>query len=471
MLRVVAIAVVVVAFGASASAALAREPMINIVSQGEPPEEIPANTKYFKTIQAAVNASKKGDWVLIESGVYDEEVLITSANAGVKVRGMNRNEVILDGKSEPAPGGSTGIEIYKANNVSVENLTIRNFENEEPNGPKGNGIYWNGGDGSGAIGLRNWHGAYLTAYDTGLNGSYGIFTGNAVKGSYEHIYASGYADSGLYIGACPNCQATVKDAVMENNALGYSGSNSGGHLVFENTVFNHNSVGFAPNSENPGDAPPPQYGGCKKVYTTTPDIKNTKITHCTIIRNSKFEDNNNLSTPVNSSAGAAPAGVGIELPGDYADLFEHNEIKNNPNVGVFGFEYPNPFPPQGNTIYFQFAGNKISENTFAGNGTTVRGMSGDISFQGGIFGSYSINNCASGNSLAPSATHPYNLEGVWGCQNNTTPNPNNGYAAIEYILELQAESQSRTSVPQPAPPAQETMPDPCEGVPTNPLCP
>ena len=41
----------------------------------------------------------------------------------------------------------------------------------------------------------------------------------------------------------------------------------------------------------------------------------------------------------------APWGVGIELPGDYADLVEDNTIKNNPTNGVLAFEYPNPFPP------------------------------------------------------------------------------------------------------------------------------
>ena len=465
-----AVAVVVVAFGAIASAASAHN--VNIVSQGEPPKTIPPKTHYFKTIQEAVNASTHGDWVLIEPGKYDEEVWVYPEHAGIKIRGMNRNTVILDGQHKPAPGGSNGIEIYKANNVSVENLTVRNFDRASLNGPNGNEIWFNGGAGSGKIGLHNWRGRYLTAYDDGLDGGYGIFTGNSQKGEYEDIYASGFDDSGLYIGACRNCEARVYGAVMEDNALGYSGSNSGGKLVIENSVFSHNSTGIAPNSENPGDAPPPQDGACNsgKNHRKTPTFESTEIERCTIIRNNVIEENNNLSAPANSSAAASPWGIGVELPGDYADLVEGNTIKNNPNVGVFGFEYPNPFPPEEKTIYFQLSGNRISNNAFSGNGSIARGLAGDVALQGGIFGSMqSTNNCVSGNTFT-AATFPEKIEEGWGCQNKTTPNPNEGEAAIDYILELQAESQGRSAVAQADPPPQPTMPNPCREVPYNPLC-
>jgi hypothetical protein len=101
--------------------------------------------------------------------------------------------------------------------------------------------------------------------------------------------------------------------------------------------------------------------------------------------------------------------------------------------------------------------------------------------QGGIFASgrsQSINNCVSANTFAD-ATYPANIEGNntpetpgWGCQNSQTPNPENGFGAIEYLLELQAVSeQGRTPTGQPVPAAQPTMPNVCEGVPSDPLCP
>ena len=74
---------------------------------------------------------------------------------------------------------------------------------------------------------------------------------------------------------------------MENNALGLLGLELGGKLVIENSLFRHNSAGIAPNSENPGDGPPPQDGECGRPNienpNPTPIITTTKITRCTII--------------------------------------------------------------------------------------------------------------------------------------------------------------------------------------------
>jgi Protein of unknown function (DUF1565) len=464
------------AFSLMAGTAFAKKtPQVMIVTQTSHPAP-PPNTHYFESIQAAVNATAKGDWVLIEPGTYHEEVVVTHAHSGIYIRGMDRNTVVLDGEHKvPGPQGANGIEVLKADNVWIENLTVRDYDRASPDGSGGNEIWWNGGAESEKIGAHGWWGKYLTAYDTGLNGGYGIFTNNEKEGAWENVYASGFNDSGLYIGACWECKARVNKATIEANAVGYSGSNSGGTLVIEKSVFRNNSAGIVPNSENPGDGPPPQDGKCNahRPVHPTPHFSSTNIERCTIFKENLVEDNNNLEAPANESTAAAPWGVGIELPGDYADLVEKNTIKNNVNNGVLGFEYPNPFPPTIDTIYFQLAGNRISDNTFEGNGTSGLELAGDVTLQGGIFSSgksQSTMNCVSGNSFT-AATHPAEIEGTWGCQNNTTPPPNNGFGSIEYLLALQTESQERIAVSQEAPGPQETMPDPCEGVPTNPLCP
>jgi hypothetical protein len=475
-LRGVVIALVTVAFGAAASAAVAAN--VNIVRQGEPPKEIPAGTHYFKKIQLAVEASKAGDYVLIEPGTYDEAVKVTSAQSGIWIRGMNRNTVIVDGQNKPG----NGIEIEKANEVWVENLTVRNFDTGCEN--CGNEIWWNGGAGSGKVGAHGWFGAYLTAYDTGLNGSYGIFTGNETEGSWKNIYASGFNDSGMYLGACQECNATITGATMENNALGYSGSNSGGKLVIQNSLFANNASGIVPNSENPGDTPPPQDGECGRPNIEnpepTPTISSTKIARCTIIRNNLITENNNLTVPVNPTTAQAGFGTGVILPGDYADLIEGNLISRNANDGVFGIEFPNPFTPENGflgTIFFQLAGNQISKNEFQRNGYSKRSpFTGDVTLASGaneIFlgiESQSKNNCVSSNSFSD-GTFPKSIQSKWNCTNSTTPNPGGGVAAYEYIQASAQEAAAlRKPVGQPVPPAQPTMPNPCEGAPKNPLC-
>jgi hypothetical protein len=475
-----AIALVAVAFCAAASAAAAD---VNIVRQGKAPGKVPAGTHYFKTIQAAVNASKSGDYVLIEPGVYYEAVNVTSAQSGIWIRGMNRNRVIVDGQNKPG----NGIEVFKANDVWVENLTVRNFDTSSscPVESCGNEVWWNGGGDSGKVGAHGWFGSYLTTYDTGLNGGYGLFTGNETEGSWDNIYASGFNDSGMYIGACQECDARVTRATMENNSLGYSGSNSGGKLAIEWSIFRHNSSGVLPNSENPGDAPPPQDGECGRENVEhpnpTPTISTTKIPRCTVIRYNLIAENNNSTVPVNSSTARASFGNGVILPGVYADAVERNLIINNEKTGVFGIEYPNPFTPENGfkgTIFFQLAGNKIANNLFFHNGYNGGGspFAGDITLGSGaneIFlseESQSKNNCVSGNVITD-ATFPKEIQGAWGCQNETTPNPGGAPQIYEYILAAAEEAAvARKPTPQPAPGPQPTMPNPCQGVPKNPLC-
>ena len=487
-------AVAALTLGATASVASAKQEVM-IVSQGTPPASYPSYVHYFTTIQAAVNAATRPrDFVLIEPGTYEEEVKVKPVNKGIFIRGMNRNTVLIDGEHVNTPG-TAGIEVQKTNNVWIENLTVANFA--------GNEIWWNGSSGEEKVGAHGWFGNYLTAYDTGVNAGYGIFTSHETKGEWNNIYASGFNDSGMYLGACQECEAVINHATMEHNALGYSGSNSGGQLIIENGKFDNNTTGLAPNTENPGDGPPPQNGACKEAEAGVkrkgtlhgekekghapwvgklPEFKTTHINHCTIIENNQINNNNDLNLPANHSAGAAPWGAGVELAGDYGDLILNNEIKGNPSDGVLAFEYPNPFvqpnekfefPP--GTVISQNAGNRVEGNVFANNGYLAnkpKQYLGDVAFEGGLFGTRtSTNNCVSANTT-PDGTFPASIEGEWGCQNEKTPNPGGSIPFVEYLLALQEESLSRSKVePVPAPPAQETMPEPCEHVPVNPLCP
>src|SRR5262249_14248599 len=157
-------------------------------------------------------------------GDYHEKVMITTPN--IHVRGLDRNRVIVDGtrsgapvcSSAPAdqgPRGRNGVEVFEADGVSIDNLTVCNFLND---GGGGNQIWWNGGDGTGTQNLHAFAGSYLSATATYWNpddghAEYGIFASN-VKGPgvIAHTYASNMADSSYYIGGCPDCNTTLDDA-------------------------------------------------------------------------------------------------------------------------------------------------------------------------------------------------------------------------------------------------------------------
>jgi len=218
----------------------------------------------FSSIQAAVNAAKPDDWILVGPGDYKTRssrrpkgrsdlpagVLMTTPD--VYLRGMNRNTVIVDGTKPGSPKcsaqpadqnfgpssakgrlGLNGIMVWKAADVWVQNLTACNFlGGSGGDGQTGNEIWWNGGSDSAKVGGHGYYGSYLTTTSTFFRGEttaaeYGIFSSNWSGGTWDQTYASNFNDSGLYIGACQQvCDQVIDHAHAEYNALGYSGTRS-----------------------------------------------------------------------------------------------------------------------------------------------------------------------------------------------------------------------------------------------------
>ena len=471
------------------------------------------------SIQGAVDAAKTGDWVLVGPGDYHEQgVSGASEPAGVLIRtpwihlrGLDRNRVLVDGTKPGAPacsgqaadqqftpGGRNGVDVYKADGVYVENLTVCNYLTG-PHGGEGNEIWWNGGDGSGKIGIGPWWGNYITATSTYSNGvdtpfgDYGIFISNANgPGSVIHSYASNMGDAGYYVGACPDCNALLDDAHAQDSSLGFSGTNAGGHLTIQNSEFDHNKTGPTQDSENNDDAPPPQDGRCPGG---APGPLGNGI--CDIWRDNYIHDNDNPNVPGNSTnglAGAAPIGTGVVLAGtEYIELYR-NRIENNGAWGVLIVDQPymgNPpptshceggisAPPPGPqpVCYFQAYGNETAANAFKSNGGYGNPTNGDIGMATSV---HAPGNCFHDNvdpgglTSDPPAIQspPYNPCGL--------PNGNPDPLLVSEVLcatQLVAPCPSLpgASYPRPTavvlhmPPPQPAMPNPCAGVPDNAWC-
>jgi hypothetical protein len=384
--------------------------------------------------------------------------------------------------------------VYKANDVWVQNLSVCNFL--RGSGNTGNEIWWNGGDGGGQVGGWGFYGSNLNATTTNFKdetsaAQYGIFSSNWSGGTWDNTYASNFNDSDYYIGACQQvCNQTVNHAWGQFSALGYSGSNSGGQLVVENSQFDHNQDGFDTNSQN-GDNPPPQDGSCPNGGTSL-------ITHthsCWVFMHNYVHDNNNPNIPSAGSAAAGPVGTGMSLSGARNDTVMNNRFVNNGAWGVIIVPYPDSGDPctggtqTGAACLYNDFGDAILNNTFTNNGGFKNPTNGDI---GWVSGEPGPTPCFAGNtdtggtltSAPPNVQQNYPT-----CDGHTVPtDPQSAQFTLEVLcdsrISLTAGAQPpcgpndsyprRTSVDMhQLPPANQlsAMKNPCAGVPANPWCP
>jgi hypothetical protein len=491
----------------------------------------------YHSIQAAVDAAKPGDWVLVGPGDWKEigdqtthkpatgepGWGVTIATPGLHLRGMNRNSVVVDGTKAGAPqcsstradqnfggsGGRSGIVIDKVDGTYVDNLTVCNFLGE------GNQIWWNGGDGTGKVGMGTYWGNYLTATTTYWSASdpaatYGIFVSNAKgPGIINRTYASNMNDSSYYIGACPDCNGVLDHPWAEHSALGYSGTNSGGHLVIQYGEWDDNQSGIVSNSQNNDDAPSPQDGSCPG---------GTGI--CEIWTHNNVHDNNNPNVPQDTGAASAgPVGTGMVIAGGRFDKVVDNNIHDNGAWGVITTPYPDTeVPPDGIgqncnggftgtqltplvgttgsvPCYFSDWGSEIANNTFAHNGSFGNPTNGDIAdlSQTPPEDRTAPANCWHGNTNSGGTLSqwPLTLQTTQGtCGGNVYPDPaSTAVLTVQALCDTDFLSQASSSAPsctlpvvasypktttvtlKPLPAGLETMPDPCAGVPVNPWCP
>lgn len=384
------------------------------------------------TIQAAVDAARPGDLVLVAPGTYKEAVDVETEN--LTIRGLDRNQVVLDGGFEL----ENGIRVL-ADGVAVENMTAKNYTT--------NGFFWTG--------VTGYRGSYLTAY---RNGDYGVYAFDSVKGQLEHIYASGSPDAGVYIGQCFPCDAVIDDVISEYNGLGYSGTNSGGNLLIVNSTFRYNRAGIVPNS-----------GSYELCY---PGRDNTIVGNI-VYRNMQPD------TPAIDVA-LLGMGNGILVAGSSRNIIERNLVYDHERTGIglvpFPEEEANDVVPDRSTwdtpcaevrddpptvtdpeklalVLWDAVGNQVRGNVVSGSGL------GDIAFGSLQPDLASLDNCFTGNTFGTTA--PAQLEALAPCDGEPTATDWSA-GALDLGALIAAErppSVDYQTAPTPEPPDQPNMPD------------
>jgi hypothetical protein len=218
------------------------------------------------------------------------------------------------------------------------------------------------------------------------------------------------------------------------------------------------------------------------------------ITHthsCWVFMHNKVHDNNNPNVPKAGNASEGPTGTGMTISGGRNDTVMDNEFSSNGAWGVLFVPFPDsgtpsldqtcagsgghPLPgfgcvldPEGNALI----GNTFSHNGFFGNPSN--GDYGQI-----VINAHLPQNCYSKNT-APNGSAPPNLEQTQPTCGPLTTAANTGGSLLAQVLcdTGNGTCPAGTKYPQttgvvmhPLPKTLGSMPNPCDGVPTNAWCP
>lgn len=274
----------------------------------------------FKTIQAAVDHASPGSTIVIRPGVYRTNVTVQTPN--LVIRGVDRFRTVLHGEDKRG----TGITVDGTKNVTIANLTVRNY--------LGNGIF-----------INNTTGYTVNKVDAIKGRTYGIYAFDSYDGVIKNSFAHGSGDGAFYIGQCLNCSALIDNVVGVWSYLGYSGTNSTG-VVIRDSVFKHNAAGVVPNTLPTEDLGP---------------------NRGTLVVNNKIFNNNydsipgaGFSDPEDQPVGI-PIGTGVWLPGVENNVVRDNLIYNHNSYGVLVSQTIDTEVPMNNSVLYNWIRNSDND--------------------------------------------------------------------------------------------------------------
>ncbi|MFA7019311.1 MAG: right-handed parallel beta-helix repeat-containing protein, partial [Sphaerochaetaceae bacterium] len=202
-------------------------------------------SKYYQSIQTAIDEASAGDTILVAQGIYHEDVVVTKSltlrgDCGdPDVAGPGSNAPILDGSSAHYNNTKTGFQIRCAGNVVIEGFEIRNYEE--------NGLDLHTGFGNGdnvifrynhvhdvkAEGVKGYNGVGVTSgwevthniierVATGQFGYYGIQLCNVGQSEISNniVKVDKLSAVAIRIGAARNVGETpVENILISNNTI------------------------------------------------------------------------------------------------------------------------------------------------------------------------------------------------------------------------------------------------------------
>jgi nitrous oxidase accessory protein NosD len=302
-----------------------------------------------QSIQAAVDAAEPGDTIRLAAGTFHESVLITKP---LRLMGSGHSTVLEPG-GVPNDCTPSGICVFSpGGNVSIKNLTVRNFE------------------GFGVVAFSATEGFTVTGVRAIDDGEYGIAAFESHGIAWTGNFASNALEAGFYVGDTPDASAKVTSNTSVGSAFGFFLRDSR-HGVATGNVATGNCIGIL--GLDTGEEP----DGVGNVSAGDWRLAGNKVS------------NNTKACPANEEAPPL-SGVGIALLGPDDYVLSGNKITGN--------------TPSGETAFS--GGVVVLDSTDLAGGTTpngnvvrgniITGNDPDILYDGSGSGNvFAHNNCSS----------------------------------------------------------------------------
>jgi hypothetical protein len=191
---------------------------------GDPPPASGARTRIVvpddvATISRAAARADPHSTIVIRPGTYRESVVVRVPD--LVIRGTDRFATVLDGGDEE----TTGISVEGFGDVTIRNLTIRNYRVS-------------------GIALDGVTGYAIERVDLIKDRTNGIAAVGSYEGVIDDVFVWGSGDAGIRIAECFACSTVVRSSQSRWSYLGLAAVNVTG-VVIIGSRFVHDGVGVA----------------------------------------------------------------------------------------------------------------------------------------------------------------------------------------------------------------------------------